>query len=67
MIKVCDGIDKETIAKYENVLLLSSRRNVERALKQRLWMEVNKLMRGVIVIVAIICLLAPGCSYTKAK
>ena len=44
MIKVCDGPDKETIAKYENVYCsCSSRRDVERALKQRLWMEVNKL------------------------
>ena len=44
MIKVCDGPDQETIAKYENVYCsCSSRRDVERALKQRLWMEVNKL------------------------
>ena len=44
MIKVCDGPDRETIAKYENVYCsCSSRRDVERALKQRLWMEVNKL------------------------
>ena len=44
MIKVCDGPDKETIAKYENVYCsCESRRDVERALKQRLWMEVNKL------------------------
>ena len=43
MIKVCDGPDKETIAKYENVYCsCSSRRDVERALKQRLWMEVNE-------------------------
>ena len=44
MIKVCDGPDKETIAKYENVYCsCESRREVERALKQRLWMEVNNL------------------------
>ena len=44
MIKVCDGPDKETIAKYENVYCsCESRRDVERALKQRLWIEVNKL------------------------
>ena len=44
MIKVCDGPDQEIIAKYENVYCsCSSRRDVERALKQRLWMEVNKL------------------------
>ena len=44
MIKVCDGPDEETIAKYENKYCsCSSRRDVERALKQRLWMEVNKL------------------------
>ena len=43
MIKVCDGPDEETIAKYENVYCsCSSRRDVERALKQRLWMEVNE-------------------------
>ncbi len=44
MIKVCDGPDKRTIEKYEDVYCsCHSRRNVERALKQRLWMEVNKL------------------------
>ena len=44
MIKVCNGPDKETIAKYENVYCsCESRRDVERALKQRLWMETNKL------------------------
>ena len=44
MIKVCDGPDEETIAKYENIYCsCSSRRDIERALKQRLWMEVKKL------------------------
>ena len=44
MIKVCDGPDEETIAKYENIYCsCSSRRDVERALKQRLWTEVTKL------------------------
>ena len=44
MIKVCDGPDEKTIAKYEDAYCsCHSRRNVERALKQRLWMEVNKL------------------------
>ena len=44
MIKVCDGPDERTIEKYEDVYCsCHSRRNVERALKQRLWMEVNKL------------------------
>ena len=43
MIKVCDGPDEETIAKYENVYCsCSSRRDVERALKQRMWEQINK-------------------------
>ena len=43
MIKVCDGPDKETIAKYENVYCsCSSRRDVERALKHRMWEQINK-------------------------
>ena len=43
MIKVCDGPDKETIAKYENVYCsCHSRRNVERALKDRMWEQINK-------------------------
>ena len=44
MIKVCDGPDERTVEKYEDVYCsCHSRRNVERALKQRLWMEVNRL------------------------
>ena len=43
MIKVCDGPDKETIAKYENVYCsCHSRRDVERALKHRMWEQINK-------------------------
>ena len=43
MIKVCDGPDKETIAKYENVYCsCSSRRDVERALQQRMWEQINQ-------------------------
>ena len=43
MIKVCDGPDKETIAKYENVYCsCSSRRDVERALERRMWEQINK-------------------------
>ena len=43
MIKVCNGPDKETIAKYENVYCsCHSRRNVERALKDRMWEQINK-------------------------
>ena len=43
MIKVCDGPDEETIAKYENVYCsCSSRRDVERALKLRMWEQINK-------------------------
>ena len=43
MIKVCDGPDEETIAKYENIYCsCSSRRDVERALRLRMWEQVNK-------------------------
>ena len=43
MIKVCNGPDKETIAKYENVYCsCHSRRDVERALKHRMWEQINK-------------------------
>ena len=43
MIKVCDGPDRETIAKYENVYCsCSSRRDVERALQHRTWLEINQ-------------------------
>ena len=43
MIKVCNGPDKETIAKYENVYCsCHSRRTVERALKDRMWEQINK-------------------------
>jgi len=43
MIKVCDGPDEETIAKYENIYCsCSSRRDVERALKLRMWEQINK-------------------------
>ena len=43
MIKVCDGPDKETIAKYENVYCSSqSTRDVERALQHRTWLEINQ-------------------------
>ena len=43
MIKVCDGPDKETIAKYENVYCsCSSRRDVERALQRRMWEQINQ-------------------------
>ena len=38
MIKVCDGPDSETVAKYENLYCsCQSRRNVERALRLRMW------------------------------
>ena len=43
MIKVCNGPDKETVAKYENVYCsCHSRRDVERALKHRMWEQINK-------------------------
>ena len=43
MIKVCDGPDRETIAKYENVYCsCQSRRDVERALQHRTWLEINQ-------------------------
>ena len=43
MIKVCDGPDRETIAKYENVYCsCHSRRDVERALQHRMWLEINQ-------------------------
>ena len=43
MIKVCDGPDRETIAKYENVYCsCQSRRDVERALQHRMWLEINQ-------------------------
>ena len=43
MIKVCDGPDRETIAKYENIYCsCQSRRDVERALQYRLWLEINQ-------------------------
>ena len=43
MIKVCDGPDEKTIAKYENVYCsCHSRRTVERALKHRMWEQINK-------------------------
>ena len=43
MIKVCDGPDRETIAKYENVYCSClSRRDVERALQHRTWLEINQ-------------------------
>ena len=43
MIKVCDGPDRETIAKYENIYCsCQSRRDVERALQHRLWLEINQ-------------------------
>ena len=43
MIKVCNGPDKETIAKYENVYCsCQSRRDVERALQHRMWLEINQ-------------------------
>ena len=43
MVKVCNGPDKETIAKYENVYCsCHSRRDVERALKHRMWEQINK-------------------------
>ena len=42
MIKVCDGPDKETVAKYENLYCsCSSRRDVERALRLRMWDQIN--------------------------
>ena len=43
MIKVCDGPDRETIAKYENVYCsCQSRRDVELALKRRMWEQINQ-------------------------
>ena len=43
MIKVCDGPDRETIAKYENIYCsCQSRRDVERALQHRTWLEINQ-------------------------
>ena len=43
MIKVCDGPDKETIARYEDVYCsCQSRRDVERALLHRTWLEINQ-------------------------
>ena len=43
MIKVCNGPDKETVAKYENVYCsCHGRRDVERALKHRMWEQINK-------------------------
>ena len=43
MIKVCDGPDERTIEKYEDVYCsCHSRRNVERALKDRMWEQINK-------------------------
>ena len=43
MIKVCDGPDKETIARYEDVYCsCHSRRDVERALLHRTWLEINQ-------------------------
>ncbi len=41
-IKVCDGPDPETIVKYENVYCsCQSRRDVERALRLRMWDQIN--------------------------
>ena len=43
MVKVCNGPEKDTIAKYENVYCwCQSRRDVEGALKQSMWLGVNK-------------------------
>ena len=43
MIKVCDGPDRETIAKYENLYCsCQSRRDVERALERRMWEQINQ-------------------------
>ena len=43
MIKVCDGPDEKTIEKYEDVYCsCHSRRDVERALKHRMWEQINK-------------------------
>ena len=43
MIKVCDGPDKKTVEKYEEVYCsCSSRRDVERALERRMWEQINK-------------------------
>ncbi len=42
MIKVCDGPDKRTVEKYEDVYCsCHSRRDVERALKHRMWEQIN--------------------------
>ena len=42
-IKVCDGPDKRTVEKYEDVYCsCHSRRAVERALKHRMWEQINK-------------------------
>ena len=43
MIKVCDGPDRETIAKYETIYCsCSSRRDVEHALQRRMWEQINR-------------------------
>ena len=43
MIKVCDGPDEKTIEKYEDVYCsCHSRRDVERALKHRMWEQINR-------------------------
>jgi uncharacterized lipoprotein YajG len=42
MIKVCNGPDKETVAKYENLYCsCSSRRDVEHALRLKMWDQIN--------------------------
>ena len=42
-IKVCDGPDKRTVETYEDVYCsCHSRRAVERALKHRMWEQINK-------------------------
>ena len=43
MIKVCDWPDKRTVENYEDVYCsCHSRRAVERALKHRMWEQINK-------------------------
>ena len=43
MIKVCDGPDERTVEKYEDVYCsCHSRRDVERALKHRMWEQINQ-------------------------
>ena len=43
MIKVCDGPDRETIAKYETIYCsCSSRRDVEHAIQRRMWEQINR-------------------------